>query len=182
MVRKCFIHRLPNEILVHILAHLDPSELVLLYALIFRNVRRVLRVAGIPLFQMMDVGDPLFKVILGGCRFEELQLEVGDENILLERGYSSEFEHTFQNFDFDREWSRGRQVLQFEPRIGKIEQAFVDLDDGKMYAGSLEKGAFLLTHLYAQEWLQFAILSQEKWKKRPSFVETKIGCLFKSLF
>jgi hypothetical protein len=39
-----------------------------------------------------------------------------------------------------KEWGRGRQAIQFEPRIGKIEHIYLDMDEQKLFAGSLQKG------------------------------------------
>ena len=47
------------------------------------------------------------------------------------------YEHAF----FFREWKRGsKKTIQFDPRVGRISNIYVDIEDNRLLAGSLEKG------------------------------------------
>ncbi|KAI9342344.1 hypothetical protein BDR26DRAFT_859638 [Obelidium mucronatum] len=46
-----------------------------------------------------------------------------------------------RRFRLLKEWKAGgKRVIQFDPRIGRIENIMVDYEEDRMYAGSLEKG------------------------------------------
>eukprot|EP00842_Homolaphlyctis_polyrhiza_P000501 jgi/Hompol1/1451/HPOL_000957-RA len=46
----------------------------------------------------------------------------------------------------DRDWTKSKQGVQFEPRIGRIHDIFIDQTDGRMHAGSLQKGMVAFCH------------------------------------
>lgn len=39
-----------------------------------------------------------------------------------------------------RAYQRGKHIVQFDPRIGNVDEFFIDRDEGRMLCGSLEKG------------------------------------------
>jgi hypothetical protein len=115
---KCWIAVLPNEILITILSHLDPIELSKVTAVCKRwNIiisdDSCWRLALQTAFGML----PSRRITSGSWRRE----------YLTRRGLL-------------KEWGKGRQAVTFEPRIGKVQVAFMSWDDCRLYAGSVEKG------------------------------------------
>ena len=45
-----------------------------------------------------------------------------------------------------RDWRKGKQSLQIDPRLGLIQCLYVDFDDSKLYIGTLEKGEVAICH------------------------------------
>ncbi|KAJ3416746.1 hypothetical protein HDV05_000120 [Chytridiales sp. JEL 0842] len=46
-----------------------------------------------------------------------------------------------------REWKLGgKRVIQFEPKVGKISEMYVDLEEDRLYAGSLERGMVTISN------------------------------------
>ena len=118
---KCFIHKIPDEVLIFILANLDPTDLKLA-SNICKKWHQVISDDGMwrSAFEKHFDCIPIRRITNGSWRREYLT-----RTGLL------------------REWSKGRQAIQFEPRIGNIDQIYLDLEQSKLYAASLEKGFIL---------------------------------------
>ena len=115
---KCWIAILPNEIMAVILSNLDPIELTRVTAVCKRWHNVISDDSCWRLALHTSFGSlPLRRITAGSWRRE----------YLTRRGLL-------------KEWGRGRQAVTFEPRIGKIQVAYMSWDDCRLYAGSVEKG------------------------------------------
>ncbi|KAJ3307669.1 hypothetical protein HDU76_004448 [Blyttiomyces sp. JEL0837] len=119
----CYVDRLPDEMLILVMANLDPSDL---------------RLAG-------GVSKRWQRVINDDtCWRSALESFLG--SIPLRRIAKSSWRKEYlRRFRLLREWKRGsKRIMQFDPRIGRITEIMVDLEENRMYAGSLEKGMVVL--------------------------------------
>ncbi|KND01657.1 uncharacterized protein SPPG_03455 [Spizellomyces punctatus DAOM BR117] len=121
---KCYIALLPDELLIHILANLEPTEM----KAASRVCSRWHRV----------IADD-------GCWRSAFDIYYGCLPIrrLAETSWRKEY---LKRTRLLRSFQRGKHVVQFDPRIGKIDQVFLDFEEGRMACGSLEKGMVAFCH------------------------------------
>ncbi|KAJ3082248.1 hypothetical protein HK100_009716, partial [Physocladia obscura] len=111
---------IPDELLITILANLDPFDLRL-SALVCRRWSRVVN------------DDSCWRLALAGFLGGVLPLRR-----IARKSWRNEF---LRRFRLLREWkSPAKRVVQFDPRLGSISNMLVDFENDRMYAGSLEKG------------------------------------------
>ncbi|ORY45465.1 WD40 repeat-like protein [Rhizoclosmatium globosum] len=114
----------PDELLLLSLAHLDPLELRLC-ASVCRRWNAVIN------------DDSCWRLALTGFMRGSLPVRR-----IAKKSWRSEF---LRRFRLLKEWKAGgKRVVQFDPRIGRIEQILVDFDEDRLYAGSLEKGMVII--------------------------------------
>ena len=115
---RSWISSLPNEVMIIILSHLDPAELT--------KVTRVCK---------------RWNAIISDDSCWRLAFETSFGVLPLRRVTSGSWRREYlTRRGLLNEWGRGRQAVTFEPRIGKVQVAYMSWDDCKLFVGSVEKG------------------------------------------
>ena len=121
---KCFVDYIPDEVLVHVFSSLEP-EAIKIASATCRRWRAVIsdeqcwRSAFSNYFKAL----PLKRISPTSWRNEYLT-----------------------RVRLAKDWNRGRYAVQFDPRVGSIDEMYIDELEGRMYVGSLEKGAVTICH------------------------------------
>ncbi|KAJ3157193.1 hypothetical protein HDU89_002605 [Geranomyces variabilis] len=122
--RASLVDRLPNELLLHILANLDHTELR----------------------SSMLVCSRFHKVISDDSCWR-YAFEINFGSLPIRRlGQSSWQKEYIKRVQLLKGFRGGKHIVQFDPRIGKVALFFLNYDDGWMYCASLEKGMVAFCH------------------------------------
>ncbi|KAJ3184292.1 hypothetical protein HDU87_005139 [Geranomyces variabilis] len=122
--RPSLVDRLPNELLLHILANLDHTEL-----------RSSMLVCS------------RFHRVISDDSCWRYAFEKNFGSLPIRRlGESSWQKEYIKRVQLLKGFYGGKHIVQFDPRIGNIALFFVNYDDGWMYAASLEKGMVAFCH------------------------------------
>ncbi|KAI8818610.1 WD40-repeat-containing domain protein [Fimicolochytrium jonesii] len=118
------INDLPDELFISILANLDHNELRQTM-LVCRRWKRIL--------SDDSCWRSAFLVTFGGLPLRRL-------------GESSWRKEYMKRVQLLRSFQRGKHIVQFDPRVGTVDELFVDYEDGIMYCGSIETGMVAFCH------------------------------------
>ncbi|KAJ3153670.1 hypothetical protein HDU86_005169 [Geranomyces michiganensis] len=119
-----YVDRLPNELLLHILANLDHTEL-----------RSSMLVCS------------RFHRVISDDTCWRYAFEINFGSLPIRRlGESSWQKEYIKRVQLLKGFRGGKHIVQFDPRIGNIAQFFLNYEDGWMYCASLEKGMVAFCH------------------------------------
>ncbi|KAI8929995.1 quinon protein alcohol dehydrogenase-like superfamily [Entophlyctis helioformis] len=121
---RCFIGRLPDEILIHVLSNLEHDELQHATAVCKR-------------WKAVVSDEQCWRSAFANY-FGTLPLRR-----IAARSWRSEY---VQRIALARDWLKSKQGVQFDPRIGRLEEMFVDPIDGRLLIGSVQKGMISICH------------------------------------
>ncbi|KAL2914409.1 hypothetical protein HK105_205976 [Polyrhizophydium stewartii] len=116
--QPCYVAGLPDELLVHVFSNLDADEM-----------RAALGVCR------------RWKSVISDDHCWKLALRNYFGSLPLRRVAPSSWRTEYlRRLALARAWRKSKQGVQFEPRIGRIDEIFVDSNENRVFVASLQKG------------------------------------------